>query len=179
LGQHCGAALKEVEKRAKLQYGRIMENCKSERRVKSHLTNAEIAKGINVTENYVSTFENGRGIISFDKFLIYCEILGFDASILENLHISEKSKSNILKKENKELANNKRELIKRIYKMDQKRSTFLSKLFKLFDSKSGQSKKKLKLLDEIIDWDSDQLEYVIEHAKLSGLFKLKSKKMTK
>ena len=69
-------------------YKNIMDNCKAQRRPRTTMSSRQLAKALDISENYLSAFENSRKVPSIKLFLNYLKINGFDLQPLENLKVT-------------------------------------------------------------------------------------------
>lgn len=119
--------MKSLEKEAVSLFKEIMKSCKTERRAKSKLTNKDLAKALDITENYVSALENARAVPSVNILLKYLIACGFDVDMLKELSITD---SDALKPRSKERLT----LIQRIYSFDDEQVGFLLEQAKIAEA---------------------------------------------
>jgi len=112
-------------------YRKIMKNCRDQRRSKTTLTNRQLAKLLEVTENYLSAFENSRKTPSIKLFLNYLVINGFDTQLLEELQVTH---GKHLKQESKA----KISLVKKINELPEEEIGFLSDIVKALANFRGR-----------------------------------------
>jgi transcriptional regulator with XRE-family HTH domain len=110
--------LKGLDKDAHTLFREVMTNCKAERKAKSKLSNKQLAKTLEITENYISALESARATPSLRLLFKYLIACGFDDASLKELSIND---PNTIRPQNKE----RQTLIQKVYSLDDEQVGFL------------------------------------------------------
>lgn len=130
------AKLENLDQKIKQLFKEIMQHCRLERKLQKGGTVRELASQLEVTENFVSSIENGREIPSLGLFLKYLLINNFDIEPLKNLRIASRGSGS---KGNRK----KTELLNKIYKLDDEEVSFMveqAKMAEIFKVRSRKRK---------------------------------------
>lgn len=129
--------MKQVEKDTMDLLKEVMVQMKKERKAKTKMNNKQFAAKLEITENYLSAFENGRVVPSLQLFLRYLLLSGFDVSTLTSLKISDTQATRPTNKV-------KTALIQKIYSADDGHVAYLAEQSKIADLFDLQIKSKGK-----------------------------------
>lgn len=97
----------------------IMFRCRQERKLKSGLTVRDLSKRLGITENYLSSIENGREMPSLKTFLEYLTTAGFETSPLLQLVINQ------LQNEGKGEQRERTKLVQKVYSLNNEQVKFM------------------------------------------------------
>ena len=88
IGGRCWETLvSKLEPEVRKLFREIMLNCKRQRKAAAGATLRELARRMEISENYLSSIENGRVFPSIKVFLAYLVLNSFDLSALRQLSI--------------------------------------------------------------------------------------------
>lgn len=116
--------MKGLDKDAQTLFRELMKNCKAERKAKSNLSNRQLAKTLEITENYVSALESARATPSVNLLLKYLIACGFDVASLKELSIND---PDVIRPQSKE----RLALIQKVYSLDDEQIGFLTEQAKV------------------------------------------------
>jgi transcriptional regulator with XRE-family HTH domain len=130
--------LANLDEKAEKLYQEVMRHCRQQRKSQTALSVREVASRLEVTENYLSSIENGREFVSFKTFLKYLMSVGFDTSTLMRLAIDTTEAQSPDQKERIALA-------EKIYSFDNQKLALMVEQAKLVEKYgSTKSKKNIK-----------------------------------
>lgn len=129
--------MKDLDSRAEELFKEIMQHCRLARKLGPARTVRKLAAELGVSENFVSSVENGRELPSLTLFFKYLIVNNFEVEALKQLKV----KAQCL---DSNTARSKNELLNKIYALDEDQISFLAEQAKVAEIFKVKTKRKRK-----------------------------------